>query len=390
MASSATTSAARTQESAAGLPTCKKETLLESPSSIITLPNEMLLEIFANFLPIYPDCAPQTGMGSPVHLMLVCRRWNDIVVNTPSFWRGLAISDAWHDERILEAKTATELYLSRSRDHLISVEITIPEADTNLSHVLDCVAAHRGRWEYVFVSMYDDAQAGNFLGAAPNLLHLALFCVRLENDFGRNGTVANVPNLRSAVLFGLGTRDAQHGLPWSQLTSLTMADWSLDVIAPIFLEAVNLVDCRIATGDLEMLQVGAPKHLHALETLILEDREQLDGVPGTIAGFLDAFTAPSLLELQIPDCFLAREGLVALERLFKRSECHLQRLVVTGHLVCNLREAYECRFSKVTSLEFLPEHQGLPPMEIPGTLKLSDRARSRMSAAAYRAAITSR
>ena len=60
-------------------------------STISYFPAELLLEIFTQYLPLYPHCAPQSGDGSPTQLMLVCREWHDLVLSDPHFWRTLLI-----------------------------------------------------------------------------------------------------------------------------------------------------------------------------------------------------------------------------------------------------------------------------------------------------------
>ncbi|KAJ7659328.1 hypothetical protein DFH06DRAFT_1195491 [Mycena polygramma] len=45
---------------------------------VLTLPNELVSEIFIHFLPIYPSCPPLTGCLSPYTLLGICRKWREV------------------------------------------------------------------------------------------------------------------------------------------------------------------------------------------------------------------------------------------------------------------------------------------------------------------------
>ncbi|KAJ7187800.1 hypothetical protein C8R46DRAFT_1424 [Mycena filopes] len=42
---------------------------------VLTLPPEIVSEIFTHFLPTYPDCPDPTGAFSPTELTQICRTW---------------------------------------------------------------------------------------------------------------------------------------------------------------------------------------------------------------------------------------------------------------------------------------------------------------------------
>ncbi|KAJ7705931.1 hypothetical protein B0H14DRAFT_2415857, partial [Mycena olivaceomarginata] len=50
---------------------------------VLTLPNEIISEIFVQFLPVYPLSSPSTGPFSPTLLTQICRRWREIALTTP-------------------------------------------------------------------------------------------------------------------------------------------------------------------------------------------------------------------------------------------------------------------------------------------------------------------
>ncbi|KAJ7701687.1 hypothetical protein B0H16DRAFT_1640572 [Mycena metata] len=47
---------------------------------VLTLPNELVSEIFLHFLPEYPRCPPMCGGLSPITLTQICRSWREIAI----------------------------------------------------------------------------------------------------------------------------------------------------------------------------------------------------------------------------------------------------------------------------------------------------------------------
>ncbi|KAJ7918132.1 hypothetical protein B0H13DRAFT_2187907, partial [Mycena leptocephala] len=50
---------------------------------VLTLPNEIVSEIFIHFLPIYPLCPPIRGPYSPTLLTRICHKWREITLANP-------------------------------------------------------------------------------------------------------------------------------------------------------------------------------------------------------------------------------------------------------------------------------------------------------------------
>ncbi|KAJ7130362.1 hypothetical protein C8R44DRAFT_872173 [Mycena epipterygia] len=83
---------------------------------VLTLPNEIVSEIFLHLLPVYPERPPMTGRLSPTVLCLICRKWRDIAMSTPALWRAIALF-LGSEPRLLEA------YLECSGSCLLSVKL---------------------------------------------------------------------------------------------------------------------------------------------------------------------------------------------------------------------------------------------------------------------------
>ncbi|KAJ7859511.1 hypothetical protein B0H14DRAFT_2239769, partial [Mycena olivaceomarginata] len=91
---------------------------------VLTLPNEILTEIFVHFLPVYPECPPLTGIRSPNILAQICRQWREIALKTPALWRSISIS--YHPRFPLSFRGRVDLcniWLTRSRCYPISLNL---------------------------------------------------------------------------------------------------------------------------------------------------------------------------------------------------------------------------------------------------------------------------
>jgi hypothetical protein len=59
---------------------------------VLTLPSEIVCNIFIHFLPIYPTCPPLTGPLSPILLTHICGGWREIALALPVLWRAITMS----------------------------------------------------------------------------------------------------------------------------------------------------------------------------------------------------------------------------------------------------------------------------------------------------------
>ncbi|KAJ7113079.1 hypothetical protein C8R44DRAFT_631482, partial [Mycena epipterygia] len=87
-----------------------------------TLPNEIISEIFVNFIPPYPNAPPMGGIFSPVVLGQICRRWREIAFSTPSLWRAIKI-DFEQATALDEQADLLETWLLRSKDCPLSISL---------------------------------------------------------------------------------------------------------------------------------------------------------------------------------------------------------------------------------------------------------------------------
>ncbi|KAJ7659253.1 hypothetical protein DFH06DRAFT_1406377 [Mycena polygramma] len=265
---------------------------------VLTLPNELVSEIFLHFLPIYPSCPPLTGGLSPNNLLQICRKWREIALATAALWRAVLLS-FMHDEK--KQAPAVQAWLSRSGCYPLSIEAH-QEMDIE-GELLDTIAAHCVRWEHVKLQLtLSDLPVDSSL---PMLRQLELQ-IPFKSSHPVLGALPELPLLREATLWDFPY--SSDLLPWSQLTSLILIARPPEDCTPILQQAVNLVHCELIIDD----ERGLPQpdiHLPRLETLIfglyLADDE-------AAPNYLDSFVVPALRRLQLSEKFLTMDPIDAL------------------------------------------------------------------------------
>ncbi|KAJ7872344.1 hypothetical protein B0H14DRAFT_186583 [Mycena olivaceomarginata] len=286
---------------------------------VLTLPNEIVCEIFLHFLPIYPACPPLTGLFSPILLTHICRGWREIALALPALWRAIMI----HPNRS-PASDLVSTVLSRSGPCPLSICAADERELGGIHHFL----LHCARWEYLTLHL-DAAPELVFPtigGSVPLLRHLDIW---LWNDMDRPiVSLREAPLLRSAILNDHAAVNIV--LPWAQLTSLTLTRMWLHECIPILQKTFDLVHC-----ELELYwfygpspSPGAEVTLPSLESLALTDPDpEAHPLPSS---YLQHFIIPALRSLQIPERFLGPDPIHALTSFISKSGCQLLYVDVTN------------------------------------------------------------
>ncbi|KAJ7507100.1 hypothetical protein B0H11DRAFT_190996 [Mycena galericulata] len=123
---------------------------------VLTLPNEIISEIFVHFLPLYPKRPPIIGLRSPILLGQICRKWREIALSTPALWRRVAVSlrSAARLKRRDQKLILLETFLTRSGSCPLSVSLKSGISYTHtytglLAPFLETIMSHSARWEHV-------------------------------------------------------------------------------------------------------------------------------------------------------------------------------------------------------------------------------------------------
>ncbi|KAJ7498048.1 hypothetical protein B0H11DRAFT_1998416 [Mycena galericulata] len=260
---------------------------------VLTLPYEILSEIFTHFLPEYPLCAPTTGLLSPIQLTHICRQWRDMALSTPTLWRAISIS--------LNSNEMVEMWLARSRSCPVSIEMTQVWDSIDefaMKPLIQAILSYCNRWEHLnFVIPH------RFLplckGSMPFLRDLR---IRLLSDYSQPALVfQDAPRLSTITL--------PDSIP-RQYRMHNSHCWELLEGMP------NLLHCRL--GLFGFNSVLPDRHLARLESLALS--------------LYKAHNTPltPLRQLRIPETFLSPDPVGTLVAFVARSGCKLEEVYITG------------------------------------------------------------
>ncbi|KAK7055848.1 F-box domain-containing protein [Favolaschia claudopus] len=318
---------------------------LEKVYPVLSLPNEIVSEIFIQFLPAYPNRPPLTGLRSPTLLTHICSKWRHIALANPALWRALTLRlpSPYDVNAISRRFHLAETWLLRTGCCPLSVEIDEWNAHlTQEQSRYSFMASRRERWEHLeFKAMR--VNLALFDGSLPLLRHL-----RLKLSLASaNITLHGAPLLRSVALTGFASSCVT--LPWTQLTSLALESVFPADCMRLLRKTPNLLDCKLVIFD--KLSIGPYRaqdiggqtpvllpHLHSLA---------LNGT-GTVTGFqfrensiMSYLILPSLSRLEALDRALGKHPLAALSSFVSKSACTLKELCITydDHLVIELSDA---------------------------------------------------
>ncbi|KAJ7669395.1 hypothetical protein DFH06DRAFT_182863 [Mycena polygramma] len=303
---------------------------------VLTLPNELVSDVFIHFLPTYPLCPPLTGIRSPQLLLQICRKWRDIALSTPALWRAIS----FEDPRVsaLEQRERAKAWLGRSGVLPLSIQMdrdSFPRPGA-LGELLGVIAAHSTRWEYIKLNL-SGRHSFAVGGALPLLFHLDIYAYEK-----RSPTMAffdDMPRLRTVIFSHF-----DHPLPWSQLTSLTLIGKQPQECTPVLSHASSLRYCELVMYELlGELSVKSDITLPCLESLVLEPWSKHLRFP---TQYILSFIVPSLRKLQGPG-----PALMHIPELVSRSGCTLQEVWITGETDA-VSEQFRAAFPFIPKLSF--------------------------------------
>ncbi|KAJ7178163.1 hypothetical protein C8R46DRAFT_1346390 [Mycena filopes] len=285
---------------------------------VLTLPPEIVSEIFVHFLPVYPRRAPRKGRYSPVVLTQICRLWREIAVSTPRLWRTFKIFLRWSADDDADQVRALE----RSGSCPLSVHLA-SLATEPAPPILHKLMAHKNRWEHLKLAVYTPNLSA-IVGPFP-LLHTLTAVVWLMGRQAithRSTAFRDAPLLRRVTLAGYEEifRDM---LPWAQLTVLVIEHIAETQCLRILALAPHLVYC-----DLTLRLVGendAPSHVSLTQLKTLKFRTSVyHPHPTMLATF--SLQVPALQRLHIYEALLTPDPVVTLRTLLLRWNCSPQEI----------------------------------------------------------------
>ncbi|KAK7039427.1 F-box domain-containing protein [Favolaschia claudopus] len=297
---------------------------------VLIIPNEIISEIFVQFLPTYPLCPALAGLDSPTLLTHICSQWREVALSTPQLWRAIPLS-GYGAGAIHIAKA----WLSRAGCCSLSVNIRMqvgrlddPEYyDVGL---LTALISRRAHFEHLTVAG-TEMHLPLLDGPLPRLYHLELGRLRYlpatsSGSIGIKLDSEAAPLLRSVVLSDGATLGVEYvELPWEQLTTIALRHGSPDTFCSILQRTLNLIHCdldfkqRYIRDGFDVLpEVCMPR----LRSLILNG-------PGD--RFIGSLVAPTLRSLTVSEqCFtvVGIDPVNLLSAFISKSACELDQLCI--------------------------------------------------------------
>ncbi|KAJ6459529.1 hypothetical protein C8R45DRAFT_1030357 [Mycena sanguinolenta] len=287
---------------------------------VLTLPNEIITEIFVHVVPKYPDQCPTSSLRhSPVLLTQICREWRDIALQTPALWRAIVLPS------LAEQAARFDPWLSRARGYPLSLFYDMDSIEDNRqAGSLSTIIPYRAQLEYLAVHQCLPSNLRAIEGPLPLLRHLELVLYDRDDPLTTKVSFLEAPLLRTALLNYTGLHNLI--LPWAQLTSLALDSVRPRECAPILQQTSNLVHC-----ELGLMKDWNPEDipdvtLPSLQSLLLT----YIGENGPVTRYLQTITVPALRSLRVPEPFLGPNSVDALKLFVSKSGCKLEELCVTG------------------------------------------------------------
>ncbi|KAF7334575.1 F-box domain-containing protein [Mycena venus] len=325
---------------------------------VLTLPNEVVSEIFLHFLPIYPRCPPLTGILSPTLLTLICRSWRDVALATPVLWRAISSSDT-SEIPFAKQLEMSVIWLNRSRSCPLSFQMadgqSLSTHDEMTALLSTIIIPHHRRWEHLKLGLLPHSCLPAIAsGPMPLLRHLDLALVEASDVAVVTVAFLELPLLRTAIVDCVTAAHAI--LPWAQLTSLSLDRVYPHECVPVLKQTPNLVHCTLWLfffyGDdsslfdeltlpcLEALTINNPGHVRV-----------------RVMKFLAKFNVPALRTLQIPERCLGPDIIRSLASFISNSGCKLNEgsICITGARTIS-EEAYRMAFPSIAKFCFTGQY----------------------------------
>ncbi|KAJ6459518.1 hypothetical protein C8R45DRAFT_1182283, partial [Mycena sanguinolenta] len=285
----------------------------------LTLPTEIIIEIFIHFLPDSPRWPPLTGLQSPTLLTQICREWRGIALETPNLWRAIKLANTGIPFE--QQARLCNLWLSRSRSYPLSIRFN--DSLKGEPELFPALTANCARWEHLVLCFQKPKP---FDGPMPLLRSLNLLIMEWDEGTALKITFSNVPLLRTATL---NTITAQNIiLPWAQLTSLHLSVLSLRECIPVLRNTVNLLRFELSLCSSESSDENLPRIvLPVLRSLALTT---LYRDPHLVTICLEIFDVPALRRLRVPQPMLAPNPINSLTYFLSKTGHGLQELCITG------------------------------------------------------------
>ncbi|KAJ7368766.1 hypothetical protein DFH08DRAFT_832193 [Mycena albidolilacea] len=300
---------------------------------ILTLPPELVSEIFIHCLPAERFTDVVNPSEAPLLLTHVCRAWRQIAISTPALWATFDINDMLSLPRIAEI---TQTWFERARKCPLTVSIRgyLPTVhdDKALGDFMDTFRRHSREVRFLelqldLLDLYTISSDSLEVEDFPMLQKLS---ISLEDNSGEDPAdfdplvrLKNVPLLHEVLITVVGPSLVV--LPWQQLTKFTGKSYYAEECLDAIRLMPNLVDCAFSAfeerdGDVDRLEAVSHPNMQHLTLLAT------GFYPPSCAHIIRLLTLPALQTLVFSgtDNFDAEE----LNSFLQRSSPPLRKLAV--------------------------------------------------------------
>ncbi|KAK7051897.1 F-box domain-containing protein [Favolaschia claudopus] len=275
---------------------------------VLSLPTEIIAEVFRQLLPSYPSPAASRGTLSPTNLTHVCRKWREIALGIPSLWRAVKLIPQPNLKGRESRDCVAALWAKSSGSYPLSIDADI--------QYLAAFLPHRTRWEHLSIRL--DLFRIFEGGSLPSLKSL-----RLSADhYGCPAKIDDAPLLRRVFIRGFDPQNV--ALPWEHLTILSVT-LSPSTWLPVLQHVSQLVHCVLQLSYDGPVTVPSEIPLLRLETLEFECRDK------RLREFLRRLVVPSLRCFKVnADIFGSGKPFPALRSLLSKWNCTLEDLRINN------------------------------------------------------------
>ncbi|KAJ7166565.1 hypothetical protein C8R43DRAFT_986351 [Mycena crocata] len=331
--------------------TLRKKRLNSYKYPVLTLPNEIVSEIFLHFVPAYPLAPPLSGLFSPTVLTQICHQWRNIAHAIPALWRAVSLSFTEPFQCDDEDNILLHSWMSRSRSYPISFSVNGKGvAYDDPTQCMATLSSHRVRWEYLELSHIPESFLPFLCDPMPFLRHLD---VSYRDDYS-TVTLGDAPLLRSVKIIDYLEPII---LPWRQLTSLVLLSVFPYACTEVLQQTTLLVHCELSLyksyyDDDDNIDTELP----FLQSLIMVKEASLR------TPYLHSLILPALHTLQIPDSDLGDDPIAGLTFFVSKSRCVLRELRITGTESAAVATEYQTAFPTILQLslhKYSESHAGL-------------------------------
>ncbi|KAJ7203871.1 hypothetical protein GGX14DRAFT_648112 [Mycena pura] len=311
----------------------QKGRLLEDLGSlkypVLTLPNEITVEIFLHFVSVMRQ---ENHRPQPYHAVLklasVCQSWRAVTLSTCALWNDGVKVDC---HSIRDAGQLLEVCLARAGSLPLDLDIRLPDDEISRDTISSTLGLYGSQWRHVHLSSPDIVSNWildlnyHFPSSLPVLESFTL------SDIQTGSSLRHAPQLRELSLRN-SSWAIQLGLPLNKLTKLDLIRFDITPLLAVLAYTPNLECLQLAYGyateDTQVvpLSVLLP-HLH---TFVCEQD------PSTMV--LQYLTLPALERIELV-YYLSDAGVRAILSCVARS-CSTIRTLNINHLAFN--DAYDC------------------------------------------------